>query len=215
MTRKPSTGSESGGRERLDTPSPKVFVVDDDPSVRRGLERLIRAGGYQVESFESAEAYLESPTDVGVACVLVDLRMTGMDGLELQNRLRYRRGSLPVVFLTGHGDIPSSVRAMKAGAVDFLTKPVDEKDLFRAINAALTIARASQGARARVGRLTPREYEVMRGVIAGMMNKEIALALGIAEKTVKVHRGKVMLKAGTSSVPELVRLCAEIGVVPR
>lgn len=191
---------------------PTVFVVDDDTSVLRALARLLRAAGYAVEAHASPRAFLErAPSQPG--CVVVDLRMPEVGGLELQEELERRGCALPLVFLTGHGDVSSSVRAMKAGAIDFLTKPCDDTDLLAAVERALLrdanarAARREQRAlKARFEALTPREREVCLRVAQGLLNKQIAAELGAAEKTVKVHRGRVMEKLGVESVAELVRL---------
>jgi len=191
-----------------------VFIVDDDPSVPKALARLIGAAGYQVEIFASAAAYLRRAPFSGVGCILLDLRMPEMDGFQLQLALAHNAAALPIIFLTGHGDIPSSVQAIKRGAVDFLTKPVDERDLLQAIDNAMHIRSQMIGRQTRFNELTPREVDVMRCVIAGMLNKQIAGTLGIAEKTVKVHRGRMMAKVGVPSVAELARLCQEAGIAP-
>ena len=198
-----------------------VFVVDDDRSVRRALGRLLTSAGYCVESFESAEQFLESGFIGHAGCIIVDIEMPGINGLELQHRLVEEMVDMPVVFLTGHGDIPMSVRAMRAGAVDFLTKPVKRTDLLRAVNAAMAAARsrhdaveATSAQRARVAKLTPREREVMLHVIAGKLNKVIAADLGTTEHTIKVHRGRVMDKLEVSSVAELVHLARSLGIAP-
>ena len=190
-----------------------VFVVDDDPSVLRGLERLLRAAEYGVETFASARAFLESGPVDRPGCVVVDLRMPELGGLDLQEELSRRGFPLPLIFLTGHGDVPSSVRAMKAGAIDFLSKPCDETDLLAAVERALARdaeARAEraerEAVRARFAELTPREHEVCLLVAKGLLNKQIAAELGTAEKTVKIHRGRVMEKLGADSVAALVRL---------
>ncbi|WP_437940541.1 response regulator transcription factor [Sorangium sp. So ce341] len=193
--------------------SPTVFVVDDDPSVLRALERLLRSAGYAVEGHASPEAFLERAPSERPGCVVVDLRMPGLGGLELQDELSRQGCPLPVVFLTGHGDVSSSVRAMKAGAIDFLTKPCDDTDLLAAVERAIARdagARAARGEqqalRTRFEALTPREREVCLRVAQGLLNKQIAEELGAAEKTIKVHRGRVMEKLGVESVAELVRL---------
>lgn len=188
---------------------PIVFIVDDDDSLRRALERLLRAEGHTVESFASAQAYLARARYDGPGCLLLDLAMPGMDGLELQQRLARDAESLPIVFLSGHANVPESVRAMKMGAVDFLTKPVDEAELLGAVRTALARRNARLHGRARLAALSAREREVMRLVVTGLRNKEIAAQLGITEKTVKVHRARVMEKTGATSLPELVRLAAE------
>ncbi|WP_437319761.1 response regulator transcription factor [Sorangium sp. So ce385] len=197
----------------MDVTGPTVFVVDDDPSVLRALERLLRSAGYAVEGYASPEAFLERAPSERPGCVVVDLRMPGLGGLELQDELARRGCPLPVVFLTGHGDVSSSVRAMKAGAVDFLAKPCDDTDLLAAVERAIARdaeARAARGAqqalRTRFEALTPREREVCLRVAQGLLNKQIADELGAAEKTIKVHRGRVMEKLGVETVAELVRL---------
>ena len=187
---------------------PLVFVIDDDASLRRALERLLRAEGYAVEGFASAEAYLERAHHDGPGCVLLDLALPGIDGLELQARLARDTRALPIVFLSGHADVPSGVHAMKTGAVDFLTKPVEADKLLTAVRAALE-RRASQiDTRERFSGLSGREREVMALVVAGLRNKQIAAQLGITEKTVKVHRARVMEKTGATSLAGLVRLAA-------
>jgi len=203
-----------------ETPS-TVFVVDDDASVRKALGRLLASAGFDVEPYASAEEFLARPPFGGIGCIILDLQMPGLTGLDLQTRLAEAGQDIPVVFLTGRGDIPSSVEAMKMGAVDFLTKPVDEETLLDAIKNALVRHRrdredrlATREARDRLASLTPREVDVMRHVIAGALNKQIAAHLGIAEKTVKVHRGRVMQKTGADSVADLVRLCALAGIDP-
>jgi len=190
-----------------------VFVVDDDPSVLRGLERLLRSAGYRVEAHASPRAFLERAPAVGAGCAVIDLRMPELGGLDLQEALVGRGFRLPLIFLTGHGDVPSSVRAMKAGAVDFLMKPCDDTDLLAAVERALVqdaSLRAERAevdcARARFEALTPREREVCLLVARGLPNKQIAAELGSAEKTVKVHRGRVMEKLGVESLADLVRL---------
>jgi FixJ family two-component response regulator len=190
-----------------------VFIVDDDASVRRSLERLLRASGFHVESFDSGEHYLEREPFGGLGCVLLDINMPGVSGIELQQRLQDRGDTVPIVFLTGHGDIPTSVRAMKRGAQDFLTKPIDVDDLVPVIEDALLRHReilADDSERmqikARLETLTPREREVMGELITGAPNKVIADRLGIAVKTVKVHRARVMDKMAVRSVAELVHL---------
>lgn len=194
-------------------PIERVYVVDDEPAVRKGLWRLLRSAGYEVSTYASAEEFLERLEPDASGCAVLDVAMPGLDGLALQKALSERRLALPVLFLTGRGDIPSSVKAMKAGATDFLTKPVDDRVLFEAIVHALERGRAERvarhrraEARERVETLTPREREVLEGVAAGRLNKQIAGDLGIAEKTVKVHRARVMEKLGVSSVAELVRI---------
>jgi FixJ family two-component response regulator len=201
---------------------PKVFLVDDDASVRRALTRLIKSAGYQVESFDSARAFLDRDCcTYGPSCLVLDVSMPYVNGLDLQQALHAANVSIPIVFITGHGDVPMSVRAMKAGAVDFLQKPVKDKDLFTAIEQSLARAARDRSERAetdaireRVKSLSPRELEVMALVVTGMLNKQIAFTLGTVEKTIKVHRGRVMDKMKANSVAELVRVCEKVGISP-
>jgi RNA polymerase sigma factor (sigma-70 family) len=196
-----------------------VVLVDDEPGMLRALTRLLQTEGFAVRGFGSAEAFLAAPRMTGAWCMVVDVAMGGMTGLELQSRLQAEGIRAPVVFLTGHGDIPMSVRAIKSGAVDFLTKPVDDEDLLRAVRAALGQAEraaaeqeAERELRVRLKRLTPREYEVMQHVITGLLNKQIAQKLGTSEQTIKVHRMRLMEKLGLASVVELVHAAARLGV---
>ena len=197
-----------------------VFVVDDDPSVRKSLARVMTSAGYAVETFASAKDFMARAPSPGPCCVVLDVRMPGLTGLDLQEALVGAGRRVPIVFITGHGDISMSVKAMKAGAVDFLTKPFDVHSLLTAIRHALDKdvkdrGEASQTADvlARVRRLTPRETEVFALVVTGMLNKQIAGKLGVGEKTVKVHRARVMEKMQAGSVAELVRLADRAGVV--
>jgi len=197
-----------------------VYVVDDDASVRKSLARLIAAAGYQVHTFASAGEYLARPSSPSPSCLVLDVRMPGLTGLDLQKALAGSEHRTAIVFITGHGDIAMSVTAMKAGAVDFLTKPFEGKDLLDAIQRALakdtrdlrTEARVAE-IQERVKALTPRETEVFALVVTGMLNKQIAAELGIGEKTVKVHRARVMDKMRAGSVAELVRLADAVSVV--
>jgi FixJ family two-component response regulator len=205
----------------MDDRMPTVFVIDDDASVRKSLTRLLNSAGLNVENFPSGAAFLERKPYQGVGCIVLDVCMDGLSGTELQARLIQSGCVLPIVFLTGHGSIPMGVDAMKRGAVDFLTKPVDDEALLQIVRQSLirhedTVRRRNELAsvRARTEDLTPREVEVMRCLLTGALNKQIAKRLGIAEKTVKVHRGRVMEKLGVSSVAELVRFCSAAGVEP-
>src|SRR4030095_4070665 len=179
-----------------------VFLIDDDASVRKALSRLVRSAGYDVQAFASAQDFLDSqPNNIGPACLVLDVQMPGLDGLELQQTLHTSAHYFPVLFVTGHGDIPMSVKAMRNGAVDFLQKPVDGSELLRAIGQALARAAEEDAAlaelkdmRQRLDQLSPREREVMERVVAGMLNKQIAYELGTVEKTIKVHRARVMDK---------------------
>lgn len=196
-----------------------VFVVDDDAAVRRSLTRLLRSAGWNAEAFASADDFLERAPITGPGCVLLDVNMPGMTGLELQVRMSEAGIALPVVFLTGRGDIPMSVNAMKHGAVDFLVKPVEEEVLFQALEQAIRRQAAEAATRqgrdsimARLARLSEREREVLEGVLQGRLNKQIAFDLGIAEKTVKAHRGRVMEKMEAHTIAELVHLCHTAGI---
>lgn len=190
-----------------------VHLVDDDPSIRRALCRVLEAAGRPCETWESAEAFLSRPPAPEDGCVVLDLLLPGASGLDLQNHLAERTPTLPVVFLTGRGDIAASVRAMKGGAVDFLTKPPEPAALLAAVGSALArgrVLRAAEAAEAhaaiRLAQLTPREREVLDRVVDGRLNKQIACELGIAEKTIKVHRARVMQKLGVRTLADLVRL---------
>ena len=197
-----------------------VSVVDDDPSVRRSLARLIKGAGYRVEAYASAHEFLARPPEQGPACLLLDVRMPGLTGLDLQETLAIAAHSTSIVFITGYRDVRASVKAMKAGAVDFLTKPVDDEELLGAIERAVARASAARleedrvtEIRERIKTLTPREAEVFALVVTGMLNKQIAFDLGVSEKMVKVHRGRVMEKMRARSLAELVRLADEGGVI--
>jgi FixJ family two-component response regulator len=198
----------------------RVFIVDDDASVRRSLVRLVSAAGYQVEAFASAREFLARPPLDAPGCLVLDVRMPGLTGLELQEALATAGRLLSTVFITGYGDVSVGVKAMKGGAVDFLTKPVDRRELLGAIERALTRARQARHDAARVAEvrrrvetLTPREMQVFALVVTGMLNKQIAFELGVGEKMVKVHRARVMEKMRAGSLAELVRLADQGGVV--
>jgi len=196
-----------------------VYVIDDDESIRRSLARLFRSARLPVETLPTARAYLDREPHAGPTCLVLDVRMPGLGGLELQDALKGREEQ--IVFITGHGDVPMCAGAMKAGAVDFLTKPVDDEELLAAVRRALArsaevreIAAGRTAARTHLDALTPREFEVLLGVIAGKLNKQIADDLGAAEKTIKVHRARVMEKMGVTSVADLVRVAQAAGVAP-
>ncbi|MGO4391690.1 response regulator transcription factor [Variovorax sp. M-6] len=194
--------------------SPTVFVVDDDAAVRTSMERLIRSVGWKAETFASADLFLERPPSSGTCCLLLDVQMPGTSGTGLQDLMCENERKLPVVFLTGQGDVPTCAQSMKKGAVDFLLKPVDDELLLEALGRALERHAAQREREAQrrsvqtqLDRLSPRERQVLDGVLRGRLNKQIAGDMGIAEKTVKVHRARVMEKMGVRSVAELVRLC--------
>ncbi len=196
-----------------------IAVVDDDPSVRRGLERLIRSVGWKAETFASAQDFLARSPAKTPSCLVLDLRLPGLSGLDLQKRMAEAGLETPIVFLTGHGDIPASVKAMKAGAVEFLTKPVDDEDLLRAIQEAIERDRRTRQQQAdmrdlrdRYESLTAREQQVMQQVISGLLNKQIAAELEITEDTVKFHRGHMMRKMQADSLPDLVRMAENLGI---
>ncbi|HVH90992.1 MAG TPA: response regulator [Candidatus Acidoferrum sp.] len=202
--------------------SPTVFVVDDYAPARRSISRLLRAAGFVVAAFASAEEFLAQYDLQTLGCLVLDVAMPGLNGLELQCILRKTGRLLPIIFLTGHGDIPKSVQAMKHGASDFLTKPVNDEDLLAAVRLAIEKDRALRREqaelseiRARLSTLTPREREVLEYVIAGKLNKQIAGELGTIEQTVKIHRAHVMQKMGARSVAELVRLTERCGISAR
>jgi FixJ family two-component response regulator len=205
----------------VSVPGERVFVVDDEPAVRKALSRLLRAAGFEVFEFASSEEFLRRLPPDATGCATLDVHMPGLDGLDVQRELAARGISLPIIFLTGRGDVPKSVRALKDGAVDFLTKPVDAEQLIRSVRQALDADRAGRAVRTevveirrRLGKLTERERQVLDGVIAGRLNKQIGGALGITEKTVKVHRGRVMEKMGVDSLAALVHVAQRAGILP-
>lgn len=205
----------------MSSPVSTVYIVDDDPSVLKSLARLVGTAGYRVKAFDRAAAFLEGRLLKGPKCLVLDLRMPGLGGLDLQRELAARGLALPVIFLTGHGNVPASVEAMKAGALDFLTKPVRGEALLEAVAAALEKDRARlkdqhglDSIRRRIETLSPRELQVLRWVIAGSLNKQTAAELGISEKTVKFHRAVVMQKMKAGSVAELTMLANRAGLAP-
>ncbi len=200
---------------------PVVFVVDDDTAVRESLDSLIRSVGLRVETFSSAQEFLRHKLPNAPACLVLDIRMPGRSGLDLQHELAAEERTTPIIFITGHGDIPMSVRAMKAGAVEFLTKPFRDRDLLEAIHQAIerdriTLRRRAELAelRARYDSLSPREREVMGLVVQGRLNKQIAAELGTAQITIKIQRGNVMKKMRTVSVADLVRMAEKLRIEP-
>jgi len=215
-------------RRKEEPPSPAfpgahVFVVDDDASVRKSLDRLLSAVGYRVQTFESAREFLARPAAPadGPQCLILDIRMPGVSGLDLQMSLRSSGVNIPIIFSTGFGDVASSVRAMKIGAIDFLTKPIDEEELLAAVERGLTLDAEMARVDALMGvlktrqdRLTPRENQVFSLVVTGMLNKQIAGRLGTCERTIKVHRARIMKKMEAGSVADLVRMADRLGVPP-
>ena len=201
-----------------DTP-PVVFIVDDEPLIRAALTRLIRAAGFDVQTFASAREFLSTARPDAPGCVVLDVRLPDASGLDLQHKLTAAHIDLPVIFITGHGDIPMSVRAMKAGAVEFLTKPFKDQDLLDALRDALARDQSARQQRAELARLqarydllTPREREVFPLVTQGFLNKQIAAVLGTSEKTVKIHRAQVLHKMAANSVADLVRMADKLGL---
>ena len=199
-----------------------VFIVDDDAPLRESLRNLIRSVGLRVELFASAQEFLQSRQPDAPSCLVLDVRMPGLSGLDLQKQTSEAGLEIPIIFITGHGDVPMTVRAMKAGAVEFLTKPFRDQDLLDAIQQALERSRkareqqaATKQLRQRFALLTPREREVMERVVAGLLNKQIGAELGTSETTVKIHRHQVMEKMGAGSLPELVRMADRFGIIVR
>jgi len=216
--------SSRGGEPRAAPDSqatPIVFVVDDDVSVRESLELLIRSAGWKPETFASAKAFLSRPRPEVPSCLVLDVLLPDLNGLDLQNRIAADRSDMPIVFITGYGDIPMTVRAMKAGAVEFLTKPFDDDALLNAIRNAIERSRMAldreaelRALRDRQASLTPREREVMALVVSGKLNKQVGGELGISEITVKAHRGHMMRKMKADSLPDLVTMAAKLHLAP-
>ncbi|MHC4962319.1 MAG: response regulator transcription factor [Planctomycetota bacterium] len=199
----------------------KIFVVDDDTKFSKSLERLVKSIGFEVETYTSAEEFLERRPYEGPSCLLLDVQMPGLTGPVLQRELANRNSNLPVIFLTAHADVPTGIKAMKEGAIDFLLKPVEEKKLFAAIDKALDKQMQLKKEQEEIDQinglmasLTPREYEIVRWVITGMLNKQIASRTNISERTVKAHRSQVMKKLHIVSVAELVRLTQKVNITP-
>jgi FixJ family two-component response regulator len=204
------------------TPETMVFVIDDDPSFRRSTAALIGSDGFNVQTFSSAEEFLRSRRPDVPACLVLDVRLPHLSGLDLQRELAKTGVRIPIIFITGHGDIPMTVQAMKGGAVEFLSKPFREQDLLDAIHSAINFDRAARLQRAKLedllGRyhsLTTREREVMAHVVTGMLNKQVAQELGTTEKTIKVHRGHIMQKMGVKTFADLVRAAEKLGISGR
>jgi FixJ family two-component response regulator len=199
--------------------TPVVYVIDDDDSVRTALSSLIRSVGLQVDTFASASAFMSAKRPDAPSCLILDVRLPGVSGLDFQTELAKTNTLIPIIFITGHGDIPMSVKAMKAGAIEFLTKPFRDQDLLDAIQVALERSRSNQETekatselKARFETLTPREQEVMAKVTGGLLNKQVAAEIGVSEITVKVHRGNVTRKMGAKSFAELVRMADALGI---
>jgi len=198
---------------------PIVYVVDDDPSVRKALERLLRSAGHDAKTFASALEFLDCSHPDSPGCLVLDIKMPKLSGLDLQERLAEKGISFPIIFVTGHGTVPASVKALKAGAIDFLQKPFKDSELLDAVSRGIEKHcrlrqehKEMEGLRARLDNLTAREREVFRLVVSGMLNKQVAFDLGIAEKTIKVHRARVMEKMGAQSLADLVRFAEKLGI---
>jgi two-component system response regulator FixJ len=198
---------------------PTIFIVDDDPSVRDSLELLVESVGFDVKTYASAQEFLKSATPGATGCLILDIRMPGMSGLDLQERCASAGFFLPIIFITGHGTVPMSVRAMKAGAIDFLEKPFEEQDLLDAINRAIALDREATWERdelgviqRRVNALSPREHEVFALLVTGMSNKQVAYKLGTSERTIKTHRSRVMEKMHAGSLADLTRFAEKMNL---
>jgi len=205
------------GSSPMSTVTPIVFIVDDDVSVRESLELLIQSEGWQAETFASAQEFLDHPRAALPSCLILDVSLPGLNGLELQERVAAERTDMPIIFITGHGDIPMTVRAMKAGAIEFLTKPFSDEALLNAIRQALQRSRLALSHEAEIRELrncyallTPRERQVLALVVSGLLNKQIGGELGISEITVKAHRGQVMQKMKADSLAALVKMAAKL-----
>jgi FixJ family two-component response regulator len=206
-------------QQALDATPPIVFVIDDDESVRKSISMLLRSTGFHSKTFPSANDFLATQAWTGIGCIVCEVQMPGLDGLDLQDELARRNCSVPIVFITGHGTIPLAVTAMKKGAVDLLLKPLDDAQLLNAVAAAIERHRAIKkmerektDIQQRIRLLKPREEEIFRYVVAGMLNKQIAYKLGIAMQTVKIHRGRLTQKLGARSIPDLVRIAMKGGI---
>lgn len=213
--------ADHNGSQRLSSMTPIVFVVDDDGSVRESLEALIRYAGYQAETFSSAQEFLKRPPARVPSCLVLDVSLPDLNGLELQERIAVKRFDMPIIFITGHGDIPMTVKAMKAGAIEFLSKPFGQNALLSAITNALTRSKTTleheaemQALRDRYASLSSRERDVMVLVTSGLLNKQVGGKLGISEITVKAHRGQVMRKMKAGSLPDLVKMAASLELAP-
>jgi FixJ family two-component response regulator len=216
---KTSAAIEVDSPEAEDEAGPTVFIVDDDISVRESLEHLIAAAGWRPESFASAQAFLARERAAGPSCLVLDVNLPDLNGLDLQEQVGADQIDMPIIFVTGYGDVPMSVRAMKAGAIEFLTKPIDKSALLAAVRDAIDRSQAvagqaedDRGLRARYAKLTPRERQIVAMVVSGMLNKQVAADLGISEITVKAHRGRMVRKMKARSFADLVKMGERLGI---
>lgn len=200
----------------------KIFIVDDDQAIRRGISLFLDSSGYVTESFGSGEEFLETVDYSGAGCILLDIFLEGKSGLELQEEIKSKFQSLPIIYITGMGDVPMSVQALKKGAANFLQKPIEDRQLIDAVEEALNLScqmvsecRETSRIRSRIETLTPREYEIFKYLITGMLNKQIAAELNITEHTVKLHRGKITEKLGVKSVAEIVQMAGKLNLISR
>ena len=205
----------------MKTETETIFIIDDDNSVRRSLSLFLKANNFNAEAFSSSEEYLEREQYSGIGCIILDVNLGGKNGLELQDELKIRESQLPIIFMTGQGNIPMSVKTLKKGAINFLEKPFKDEELLQSISEALALCNKLKAEKEEfrksqylIDSLTPREYDVLKHLISGMLNKQIAYELNIAEHTVKLHRGSICEKLGVKSVAEIIQITEKAGIIP-